>query len=135
MTNCALPAIPNAIEWAWDSDWFSSQKPTLADGCFYAWKGYWFETIEKDQEQGKSLFNWGYAGPFSSTEECNAWIKSHDAEESLERWHSDAKPGRCDPEVSSCQPDQKLHRGIRPYLPLRRTKSFPIGNGIDPPWY
>ena len=139
MTDRALPAIPNAIEWVWDLDWFSSQKPTLLSGCFYAWQGYWAKTIKKDQGMGNSLFNWGYAGPFAGEAECEKWIKSNNPEESLNNLCLNGPfeccIGRRDPEVSSCQPDQKLHRGVRPYMTVRRTKSFPIGNGIDPPWH
>jgi hypothetical protein len=142
MTNCALPAIPSAIEWVYGSDWFSSQKPTLISGYFYAWQGYWAKTIEKDQQFGKSLFNWGYAGPFACEAECAKWIESNNPEESLNIL---CLNGRfiCEiggqPEVSPCQPELALTRGLskngRPMMPLQRTKSFPTGNGIDPPWH
>ena len=142
MTDRALPAIPNPIEWVWNFDWFSSQKSTFVDTCFYAWQGYWAQTIEKDQELGKSLFNWGCAGPFAGEAECEKWIESNNPEESLNNLCLNG-PFECciggRPEASVCQPEFALTRGlsknVRPNMPLQRNKSFPIGNGINPPWH
>ena len=131
-------AATKTVAWIWNRDWFSKKKPILVDGCFYAWKGYWAKTIEKDEELGKYLFNWGYAGPFASTSDCEEWIKSNDAEASLDQFCCnagvDADPARNAPQIATCQPDQELDKGIRRWMTLHRNKSFPIGNGIGAPW-
>lgn len=110
--------------WIWDADWFSDQKPALVNGCYYAWRGYWDPTIEEGAEFGKYFFNWGYAGPFASKAECEEWIGSHDAAESLGRCRPAACLGGSFAESATCQPMQDLHRGVRPWMPLKRSPAF-----------
>jgi hypothetical protein len=129
------------IEWIWDADWFSDQKPILENGCFYAWQGYWANTIEKHEKTGKDFFNWGYAGPFVNEVECKKWIDSNDPDKSLSNLCFYGQFECCtggQPKVLGCQPECALTIGLkpsaRPHMLLRRAETFPIGNGIDPPW-